>query len=132
MRYAQQMIEAKKTLEEMGHTVEVPHDIETHLKDPDLVDNLSANLKHAGELDLMRECFELVADADAIVVLNFDRNNTPGYIGTSTLMEIGLAYFLKKKIFLYNPIPSHHVARWAHEIQLINPTIIHGDLSKVI
>lgn len=131
MAFAQQMIATKKRLEEMGHTVDIPHDTQSHIKDPNLVDNLDANLKHAREQDVMRKCFDLVAGADAILVLNFNRKNTEGYMGISTLMETALAYFLKKKIFILNDIPNQETHRWAHEVNLMNPTFIHGDLSRI-
>lgn len=131
MRYARDILQAKKTLEESGVTVFVPHDIETHLENPGLVDDLEKNFTHAQELDIMRACFNLIDRSDAILVLNFDRNNIRGYIGTSALMEIGIAYFLRKKIYLYNPLPSYKDARWAHEVSIMNPVVINGDLSRI-
>ncbi|MGE5041597.1 MAG: hypothetical protein ACM3IJ_01705 [Candidatus Levyibacteriota bacterium] len=131
MRYAQEILKTKQKLERMGLTVFVPHDIDSHIEDPGLVDNLDKNLIHAQEADIMRACFNLIAQADAILVLNFDRNGIPGYIGTSALMEIGIAHYLKKQIYLYNPLPSYHDARWAHEISIMNPMVIHGNLSKI-
>lgn len=131
MAFSKEMMDAKKTLESMGHTVFVPHDIEDHLEKPDLVDDLSGNMQHVIETDVMRKCFDLVAQSDAVLVLNLHRKGINGYIGTSTLMEIGLAYYLGKKLFLYNDIPHWDEVRWAHEINIMQPTIVHGDLSKV-
>lgn len=132
MAFAKEMVDVKKTLERMGHTVFVPHDIDAHLENPDFVDDLSGNIKHVQETDLMRKCFDLVAQSDAVLVLNLARKGINGYIGTSTLMEIGLAYYLGKKLFLYNDIPHWDEVRWAHEINIMQPTIIHGDLKKVV
>lgn len=131
MAFSKEMMDAKKTLESMGHAVFVPHDIEDHLEKPDLVDDLSGNMQHVIETDVMRKCFDLVAHSDAVLVLNLHRKGINGYIGTSTLMEIGLAYYLGKKLFLYNDIPHWDDVRWAHEINIMQPTIVHGDLSRV-
>ncbi len=131
MAFAKEMVAAKKELESRGHTVFVPHDIEEHLKNPDFVDDLAGNVQHVIETDIMRKCFELVAQSDAVLVLNLHRKGINGYIGTSTLMEIGLGYYLGKKLFLYNDIPHWDEVRWAHEITIMQPTIVHGDLSKV-
>ena len=131
MAFAQEMVDAKETLESMGHIVFVPYDIEQHLENPDFVDDLAGNLQHFIETDIMRKCFDLVAQSDAVLVLNLQRKGINGYIGTSTLMEIGLAYYLGKKLFLYNDIPHWDEVRWAHEINIMQPAIIHGDLSKV-
>ena len=131
MAFSKEMMETKKQLEALGHTVAVPHDIDVHLQNPDFVDDLQNNVVHAQETDIMRRCFDLVAQSDAILVLNLERKGINGYIGTSTLMEIGLAYYLKKKIYLYSDVPHWDEVRWAHEITIMQPTIIHGDLKKI-
>lgn len=129
MAFAKEMLATKKKLEAMGHTVNVPHDTDIHVDDEALVDDLDRNLIHAKERDLMMQSFKLVAGSDAILVLNHKRKGIEGYIGTSALMEIGLAYYLAKKIFLLNDVPSHDEVRWAHEIRLIDPVLLNGDLS---
>lgn len=131
MAFAKEMLETKKKIEEMGHAVNVPHDTDIHVSDEALVDDLDRNLVHAKERDLMMQSFKLVAASDAILVLNHKRKGIEGYIGTSALMEIGLAYYLGKKIFLLNDVPSHDEVRWAHEIRLIDPVILGGDLQKI-
>ena len=131
MAFAKEMLATKKKLEARGHTVNVPHDTEVHVNDEALVDDLDRNLVHAKERDLMMRSFKLVAASDAILVLNHKRKGIEGYIGTSALMETGLAYFLGKKIFLLNDVPSHDKVRWAHEVRLIDPIVLHGDLKKI-
>jgi nucleoside 2-deoxyribosyltransferase len=131
MAFAKEMLDSKNLLEKKGHTVKVPHDTDVHLDDERLVDDLDRNLVHAKERDLMMESFKLVASSDAILVLNYKRKGIEGYIGTSTLMEIGLAHYLGKKIFLLNDVPSHDEVRWAHEIRLIDPVILHGDVERI-
>src|SRR5438270_526523 len=126
MAFAKEMVAAKKELESGWHEVFVPHDIEQHLENPDFVDDLAGNFNHVVETDIMRKCFDLVAKSDAVLVLNLHRKGINGYIGTSTLMEIGLGYYLGKKLFLYNDIPHWDEVRWAHEINIMQPTIIHG------
>lgn len=131
MTSAKEMLATKKELESLGHLVDVPTDTELHLKDPDFINNFESNLKHVKKNNILRKCFNLIAKSDAILVLNHKKNNIDGYIGASALMEIGLSYYLSKKIFLLNPIPSPHEVRWAHEVEVIAPTIINGDLNKI-
>lgn len=132
MTFAKEMIEAKRELEDLGHTVDVPSDIEAHLENPKLIDDLESDLKHSKEKNVLKECFDLLAANDAVLILNYRKNNVDGYIGTSVLMEIGLAYYLGKKIFILNPIPSSQNARWAHEVAIMQPTVLHGDLTKIV
>ena len=131
MTFAQQMMETKRRLEQHGHFVSIPCDTEIHVEDSQLIDNLDADLKHVQENNIMRQCFQLVADSDAILVLNHPKNDIDGYMGTSTLMECGLAYHLGKKIFVLNNIPHYNDHRWAHEIHAMDPTFINGDVGRI-
>lgn len=131
MTFAKQMREAKEKLEANGHTVTVPTNTDYHINDPLFVDNLQDNLRHCIENDTIKENFNLVASADAILVLNHPKNNMDGYIGASTLMEIGIAHFLGKKIFLLHKIPSFDTVRWAHEVTIMQPIILQGNLNKI-
>ena len=72
--------------------------------------------------------FNKVDWSDAILVANYDKNDVKGYIGGNTLMEIGLAFFLKKKIYLLNQIPE---LSYKEEILGVKPIILNGDLTKI-
>jgi nucleoside 2-deoxyribosyltransferase len=72
---------------------------------------------------------EKVNKADVILVLNFDKNNIPNYIGGNTLLEAGVAFWLKKPIYLYNPIPEN--ISYFEEIKGMRPIVINGDLSLI-
>ena len=68
-------------------------------------------------------------DADAVLVLNLDKNGIKNYVGGNTLMEIGFAHVLNQKIFMYNPIPETTYCK--SEIEAVRPVVINGDLSKI-
>ena len=72
--------------------------------------------------------FNKVVWADAILVLNYDKNGVKNYIGGNTLMEMGLAFFLKKKIYLLNQIPE---LSYKEEVLGMRPIILGGDFSKI-
>src|SRR3990167_389042 len=65
---------------------------------------------------------------DAILVLNFEKEEKSNYIGGATFLEIFKAWELGKKIFLYNPIPD---CIFTDELRGMSPVVIDGDLSKV-
>ena len=73
----------------------------------------------------IKDHFDKVEWAEAILVANFDKNNIVGYIGPNTLMEMGLAFHLGKKIYLLNPIPE---LAWKEEILGMKPVVIEEDL----
>jgi len=131
MSFAKEMTKIQKQLIKMGHVVLVPQDTKLHLSDPNFIDNLSENLEHCINENVLKVGFDLVANADAILVLNFPKNGINGYIGTSTLMELGIAHFLGKKIFILNVIPDFNKIRWAHEVAIMQPVILKGDLTKI-
>lgn len=131
MKFAEDMVKIKKQLDAYGHDVKIPVGTDPHLRDKNFVDNLGDNLEYCIEHDIMRRNFQQVANSDAVLVLNFKRNNIEGYIGISALLEMGIAHFLKKKIFLMRETPSFEEARWAHEVAIMQPTVINGDLTKI-
>ena len=73
--------------------------------------------------------FNKVVWSDAILVINYDKNNIKGYVGGNTLMEIGLAFFLQKKIYLLNEVPE---ISYKEEILGTKPIVLAGDLTKII
>lgn len=75
---------------------------------------------------LMDAHFAKIIKGDAILVANFTKNGVKGYIGGNALMEITLAYFFKKPIFILNDIDSDSSIK--EEIYGVNPTFLKGDL----
>lgn len=131
MAFAEDMLKTKKTLRKLGHIVYVPNGINDHLKDKKFVDKLDENYEYCIKTNVMKKCFNKVAKSNAVLVINNKRKSINGYIGTSALMELGIAYHLNKKIFLLNQIPSWKEQRWAHEVLIMQPIILNGDFSKI-
>ena len=131
MSFIKDIIKAKKDLEELGHNACIPEGVEPHLKDTNFVDNLEKNLEFAIKDDVMKKNFDLVAENDAILVINNRKNGVDGYIGTSVLMEMAIAHHLNKKIFVLNRIPHFREQRWAHEITIMGPKILNGNLENI-
>ena len=69
-----------------------------------------------------------VKENDAVLVLNYDKEEQQNYIGGATFLEIYKAYENGKKIFLLNPIPNN---LFRDELIAIDPIIIYGNLSIV-
>ena len=92
---------------------------------------MEKNFQYCIEHDVVRKGFQQVADADCVLVLNLPKNGIAGYIGTSALMEMGIAHWLRKKIFLLNEPPTHKEHRWAHEVRIMQPIILEGNLARI-
>ncbi len=127
MHFAREMLEAKQELEKLGHEAFVPEDTHLCVKNPEL----NMDFEHCMSTQIDKKCFDLIENSDAILVLNYPKNGVNGYIGGATLMEIGLARHLNKRIFLLNDLPSEEELRYALEIRITEPVIVNGDLSNV-
>jgi hypothetical protein len=77
---------------------------------------------------LMDAHFKEVVKGDAILVTNFDKNGVKGYIGGNALMEITLAYYFKKPIFILNDIAVNSPIK--EEIYGVNPVFLKGNLES--
>lgn len=131
LTFSKEIIKAKEDLEKMGHQVNIPKDAPDVASGSHNNNDLEADFKRCIEEDIMRTHYKLIENSDAILVLNHDKNNIKGYIGNASLMEIGVAYHLRKKIFLLNPFPHPSEQRWAHEVRIIQPIVLNNDLTKI-
>lgn len=125
MYFAKEMLEAQKRLEQIGHIVVVPSTIYDCLKNPEL----NMDLEYCLGKNVQKEHFYSIAESDAILVLNYEKNGIKGYVGGAVLMEMGVAQHLDKKIFLLYPPPKIEDLRYSLEIQLAKPTILNGNLN---
>ncbi|MFA6099692.1 MAG: hypothetical protein WC750_02295 [Patescibacteria group bacterium] len=133
-----EMQAVQKQLESMGHLVKLPpSEIINESGKPIPVKEYYALRKQTETEDgwiwdrkeeAMRNHFDKVAWSDAILVLNYLKNGIENYIGANTLLEMGLAFHLKKKIYLLNPIPE---ISYKEEILGMKPVIINGSLKKI-
>jgi len=121
---------AQRELEVMGHTALIPKSIDLierkGFKKPKTVEE---RLKAEGKYDFIREHFCKIEKADAIVILNYVKNGIKGYIGGNTLIEMGIAFYLRKKIYLLNSIPEMDYAKL--EIFAMHPVVLNGSLSNI-
>jgi len=138
MAFFEKMLSVKKELENKGYEVKMPP---TEVKDENgnsiHIKDYYQKRKQAKEneqwiWDRKAEAimwhFDKIDWGDAVLILNYDKNNIKGYIGGNTLMEIGIAFFLKKKIYLLNPIPD---ISYKEEILGTKPIVLNGELEKI-
>lgn len=136
--FYEEMQKIKSQLETMGHEVELPP---TEVKDgegklisvQEYYRIRKENSDHSGwigerKTEAIMIHFKKVEWADVILVVNQEKNGTEGYIGGNTLMEIGIAFFLKKKIYFLNQIPE---LSYKEELSGMNPIVVNGDLGLI-
>lgn len=129
MSFADKMFEIQEALTKLGHTTILSPGINFFIENPDAKMDFEQELQFCKETGIMKKFFDEIAASEAVVFLNYDKKWISGYIGASVLMEIGIAYYLGKKIFLTNPIDQ---SQWyALEVLLTNPIILDWNLSKI-
>ena len=137
--FYQRMLDVKSKLEKLGHEVKLP---------PSKVKDQQGNLisveeyykirKNAGKdspkwiwerkSEAIKNHLKKIEDSENILVTNYDNKGIMGYIGSNTLIEIGVAFYLNKGIYLINNIPK---LPSEEEIFGMNPIILNGNLSKI-
>lgn len=128
MQHTEKMLEAREELNKLGHQAFVT-DLHTAFIGKTDGEKEAIKLHQKNNMDAIREFWREMQEADAVLVMNLDKNGIKNYIGGNTLMEIGFAHVLNQKIFLLNPIPE--IPHYKTEIEAVKPTIINGDLSLI-
>lgn len=128
----------KETLEKDGHTVYVSMFVARDKENNPITQEEFYRLRKSGMMELswfereksraIEEHFKKIEMADAILVTNYPKNDIEGYVGGNTLIEIGLAFYLKKKIYFLYPIPE---ISYKEELVGMKPIVINGDLSLI-
>jgi len=134
--FARESYELKKKLEEEGHVVFIyPKEVEISGRSVPIEEFYEMRKKELTEgllevkARLIEEHIKRIERSDAILVLNLDKRGKEGYIGGNTFMEIAIAFYLSKKIFLWKE-PSKDLPYY-EEIMAMKPIIIRGDVKKV-
>lgn len=132
--FYQQVVDVQSQLEEYGHTVLIPA---TAIKMKQTGDfDVSKYKTWFGESSdyhkktaLMRGHFAEIEKGDSILVLNYEKHGSENYIGGNVLMEMTIAFYLHKPIFILNQAPQQ--SPFLEEIMGMNPLILNGDIQKL-
>lgn len=129
MQYTEQMLEVRDALHALGHEAFVT-DLHAPFIGKSDEEKEVIKIDQKNNMDAIREFWNKMQGADAIIVVNLEKHHIPNYIGGNTFLEMGFAHVLNQKIFLLNPIPD--MPYYKTEIEAMRPIILNGDLSKVV
>ena len=128
MQFTEKMMELRDRLIDLGH-----ESFLTGLAEPFVgkTDEEKEQIKIHQKMncDAIREFWQVMQGADAVLVANYEKHGVPNYIGANTFLEIGFAHVLNQKIFCLNPLPDNIYLKT--ELEAMRPIIISGDLTKV-
>lgn len=126
LAFHKEMRLVQRELTSFGHRVFVPKSLDLIEKEgfvkPTTVDE---RLRAEEKYDFIREHFSKITKADAILVVNPTHHGVNGYIGGNTFLEMGIAFYLGKPIYLINPIPKMD---YELELAAMHPIVLDGNL----
>ncbi len=115
----------KKELEDNGHIITLPNCYDC----PETEGKYRGTTEHANwKASMIKHSERTISNVDAVLVLNYTKNDQENYIGGATFLEMYDAFRLGKKIYMINDIPEGLLK---DEIIGFNPIIIDGDLNKI-
>ena len=79
--------------------------------------------------DLMRAHFQEIDRGDIVLIANYEKHGQPNYIGPNVLMEMGIAFYFNKPIYILNELPAN--SPFEEELKGFLPTILHGTLDAI-
>ena len=133
-----EMLKVKGELESLGHEVKLPP-IEVKDKNGNIISvqkfyelrkNETSDDSWIWERknEAMKQHFNKIEWSEGVLILNCDKKGVENYIGGNTLLEMGVALHLGKKMFILNDIPD---LSYKEEVLGMKPFVIRGDLSKI-
>ena len=128
MQYTEKMLEMKDKLTALGHDAFLSS-LHTAFIGKTDEEKEEIKIRQKNTMDAIRDFWNAMQGADAVLVLNLDKHGIKNYIGGNTFLEIGFAHVLNQKIFLLNPVPE--IQFYKSEIEAMKPVILNGDLSKI-
>jgi predicted RNA-binding protein with PUA domain len=128
MFFAKEMIQIESKLKNKGHEIILPKNTELYANESLSQESRKESSENKIKHNLIKEYYKKIADSDAVLVINNEKNNIKHYIGGNSLIEMAFAHILDKKLFLLNPIPN---LKYADEIKAMKPIILNGDLDKI-
>ena len=130
MKFSKEMLKIKEKLNSLGFdNVVVPRYADKYASNQLAEENSYESIKNKIEEDLIRSHYEEIKSADAVLIVNYDKNGIANYIGGNSFLEAAFAHVLKKKLYLLFEIPN---MAYSDELKAMQPIILNNDLSKII
>lgn len=129
------VVDLQTLLEKNGHRAIIPHTAEKMKKSGDYdVSHYKTWFADANDYrkkaTLMRGHFAEIEKGDVILILNNEKHGQANYIGGNVLIEMALAFYLKKPIYILNDIPEE--SPFLEEILGLQPIVLKGDTKKLL
>jgi len=126
LKFFKEMKVAESSLKRLGHKVYMPVEVPgIDYWGEDGKKRVDAKRK----LGLVSNHFKKIEKSDAILVVNITKKEIKNYIGANTFLEMGYAYYIKRKIFTLNPLPKQEYV--SDELLSFDSIVINSDYLKI-
>ena len=124
-KFYPEIAKIKKRLEKKGHEITLPNSYE----EPDAEElSWKAGIHSEFKKRMFNQSRYTIEQMDAVLCLNFTKDDLVNYIGGATFLELYEAFMNGKKIYLYHDIPEGMLY---DEISGFNPIIINEKLEMI-
>lgn len=120
--FASEMYSAKNHIEELTSSIVMLPDMQRyqHIRDEYGDDEKFTKIKNRLTFENMKN----VEKCDCLFVLNYSHRGFKNYIGGNSFLEMVIAFYLKKPIYILNPIPEGMT--YSEEIKSLYPTVVYS------
>lgn len=115
MHFRDKIIQVKEYLEKLGYEVLTP-DLGRRKS---RIESLKAKVQN----ELIRKHFKKIEKSDAVLILNYTKDDKANHIGGNVFLEMGKAFDREIPIFVMNPVPD---VNYKDEIAAMQPIVING------
>lgn len=134
LNFYRQVVQVQNEIESLGYECIIPASVELMKKSSDFDVShyktwFSEKNDYPKKKALMLGHFDEIKKSNAILVLNYDKNGKSNYIGGNVLIEMGIALFLRKPIFILNGMPNE--SPFLEEILGMSPIALNGKISQL-
>jgi hypothetical protein len=132
--FYRQAVDVQSNLEKLGFKVILPEVAERMKKTGDFDVTkyktwFGDKNDYIKKTEFIRGHLTEIEKCDAALVLNYEKNGVANYIGGNVLMEMAVAFYLKKTIYILNEVPEE--SSFVEEIYGLNPIVLHGKIDKL-
>lgn len=130
MKFSKEMVELKEKLVSLGFdNVILPHNTEKYALGELNPETSHESTRNKIEKDLIRGYYNIIKEADAVIVANYEKEGIKNYIGGNSFLEAAFAHILNKDLYFLFDIPQ---MIYTDELKALQPVILNGDLSKIV
>lgn len=130
MKFSGEMVKLKERLKSLGFdNILIPRNAEKYVSGELNPETGYESISNKIEGDLIREYYNEIKEADAVIVANYDKGEIKNYIGGNAFLEAAFAHVLNKDLYFLFDIPEMN---YADELKALQPVILNDDLSKII